>query len=69
VKALLALNFLLVAKIAMDTDKNTTTKNNPDKTNESVISKGKTGEDAPGKASSETIEETEKTQQEQKETD
>ena len=53
----------------MGTDKNTATKNNPDKTNESVISKEKTGEDTPGKASAETIEETEKTQQEQKETD
>jgi len=69
VRALLALNFLPFAKIVMDTDKNTATKNNPDKTNESVISKGKTGEDTPGKASAETIEETEKTQQEQKETD
>jgi hypothetical protein len=66
---LLALNFLPFGKIVMDTDKNTATKNNPDKANESVMSKAKTGEDTPDKASAETIEETEKTQQEQKETD
>ena len=53
----------------MDTDKDTATKNNPDNTNESVLSKGKPPEDTSGKTSNETEEETEKTQQEQKETD